>query len=192
LIAILIENNKQRIVGSVVLLVLAIILSPVIFDGQGSYESQLVSRIPDEPVVEILAEPVQVRPVIIADTENNKLAVIDEEVISSEDTPPIPSLPENSELDDQIPGLDASGLPRGWSIRLGSFAEVTNASNLVDRLRQSGYKAYTNIITNPAGDLTSVLVGPWLDPDLADKYREELQDEFMLAGVVVRYEINQQ
>jgi len=192
LTTILIEPNKERIVGSIVLLVLAVILSPVIFDGQGSYESQLVSRIPDEPLVEILASPVQVRPIIIADTENTELAGIDEEVISSEDTLPNPTLAENSELDDQIPGLDSSGLPRGWSIRLGSFAETTNASNLVDRLRQSGYKAYTNIITNPAGDLTSVLVGPWLDPSLADKYREELQDEFMLAGDVVRYEINQQ
>ncbi len=191
MIAILIETNKQRIVGSAVLLTLAIILSPVIFDGQGSYESQLVSRIPDEPLVEILAEPVQVRPVIIADTENAELIGADEEVIFSEDTPPTSSLAENSELDDSVLGLDASGLPRGWSIRLGSFAETTNASNLVERLRQSGYKAYTNIITNPSGDLTSVLVGPWLDPSLANKYREELQDEFMLAGDVVRYEINQ-
>jgi cell division septation protein DedD len=41
------------------------------------------------------------------------------------------------------------------------------------------------------GDLTSVLVGPWIDRGAVDEYQQELQDEFMLPGDIVLYEIDQ-
>jgi DedD protein len=43
------QSTRQRIVGAVVLLVAALILLPVIFDGQGSYQAPLESRIPAPP-----------------------------------------------------------------------------------------------------------------------------------------------
>ena len=196
----MIRNNKHRIVGASVLLLLALILFPIIFDGQGSYQSQLTSRIPIEPVVSILQEPVQVRPVIIADTENDQplrqeqesnIDTTDASFGESRDSAPAGIIEEEDvEVSDQNRSLDAAGLPQGWSVRLGSFAETSNANNLVDRLQSAGYKAYTNIIPREAGNLTSVLVGPWIDRSVADKYREQLQDEFMLAGDIIRYEID--
>ncbi|HAT25758.1 MAG TPA: hypothetical protein DCS89_01995, partial [Gammaproteobacteria bacterium] len=63
------QGTKQRIVGTVVLLTLAFIFLPIVFDGQGSYEPAMTSRIPDSPQVSILPEPVQSRPIIIAETE---------------------------------------------------------------------------------------------------------------------------
>ena len=194
----MIRDNKHRIVGASVLLLLALILFPIIFDGQGSYQSQLTSRIPIEPVVSILQEPVQVRPVIIADTENGQPlrqeSNIDTTAASfgeSRDSSPAGIIVEEDvEVSDQNRSLDAAGLPQGWSVRLGSFAETSNANNLVDRLQSAGYKAYTNIIPREAGNLTSVLVGPWIDRSVADKYREQLQDEFTLAGDIIRYEID--
>ena len=44
-------------------------------------------------------------------------------------------------------------------------------------------------IDNTQGKLTSVFVGPWLNRDLVDQYKEELQEEFRLAGDIVRFEI---
>jgi len=41
------QGTKQRIVGTVVLLTLAFIFLPIVFDGQGSYEPAMTSRIPD-------------------------------------------------------------------------------------------------------------------------------------------------
>jgi len=194
----LIRNNKERIVGASILLLLALILFPIIFDGQGSYQSQLTSRIPIEPAVSILQEPVQVRPVIIADTENDQPSKqegnIDTATVSfggSGDSYSTVTIEEEDvEISDQSRSLDAVGLPQGWSIRLGSFAETSNANNLVDRLQTAGYKAYTKFILREAGNLTSVLVGPWVDWSVADKYRKQLQDEFMLAGDIIRYEID--
>lgn len=60
------QATKQRIAGSVVLIALALIFLPIIFDGQGSYESQISSRIPPAPIIIPMANPVPTRPVIIA------------------------------------------------------------------------------------------------------------------------------
>ena len=59
----------------------------------------------------------------------------------------------------------------------------------MERLRGAGYKAYMRNIDNTQGKLTSVFVGPWLNRDLVDQYKEELQEEFRLAGDIVRFEI---
>ena len=77
----------------------------------------------------------------------------------------------------------------GWSIRLGSFAEKQNAINLVERLHESEYKAYTREFNNSAGELVSVFVGPWIDKSIAEDYLSELEDKFRLAGDIVRYEV---
>ena len=71
------------------------------------------------------------------------------------------------------------------------FAQEENANNLLQRLQEAGYKAYTRNIDNSQGKLTSVFVGPWLSRDLVERYKEELQEEFRLAGDVVRFEIEQ-
>ncbi|NKB31843.1 MAG: hypothetical protein GKR91_01955 [Pseudomonadales bacterium] len=186
------QGTKQRIVGTVVLLALALIFLPIIFDGQGSYQTQLSSRVPAEPIIPILPEPTQDRPVIVADSieadpEESAEAAIPEE--TNEDTVQVTT--SEPAFTREIPQLDAAGLPQGWSVRLGSFAQEENANNLMDRLQASGYKAYTRNIRNTQGSLTSVFVGPWLDRNLVDQYKEELQDQFRLAGDIVRFEIEQ-
>ncbi len=62
------QSTKQRIVGTVVLLALALIFLPIIFDGEGSYQTTISSRIPATPNVSVLPEPTQSRPVILADS----------------------------------------------------------------------------------------------------------------------------
>ena len=63
------QSTKQRIVGTVVLLALALIFLPTIFDGEGSYQPAISSRIPATPNVTVLSEPIQSRPVILADND---------------------------------------------------------------------------------------------------------------------------
>ena len=63
------QDTKQRVVGTVVLLACCMIFLPIVFDGEGSYEPALTSRIPDPPQITILPEPKQTRPIIIADSD---------------------------------------------------------------------------------------------------------------------------
>lgn len=240
------QSTKQRVVGSVVLLALALIFLPIIFDGEGSYQRQLTSRIPNPPEIEPLPEPVQTRPRIIADSdeinltqeqlqsnrpeaesdaitaaageveESNQIDATSTAAIepdsddaaasvneqSFEDL--IQSLASTSESDDEIavvtsqpafsrletPELDQRGLPQSWSVRLGSFSDAENARKLVNELLDADYKAYTRTMRREQGDLTAVFVGPWVDRLRVDEYKQKLEDEFQLNGMVVRFEID--
>ena len=179
----MVYNKKQRIVGTIVLMALVGVLFPVIFDGGDTFQAELESRIPPEPQFSLLPEPNPTRPVIIADADTDAGAEEGQSEISEKDGQII-SQSEEDEAD-----LDLSPMLSGWSIRLGSFAEKQNATNLVERLHESEYKAYTREFNNSAGELVSVFVGPWIDKSIAEDYLSELEDKFRLAGDIVRYEV---
>jgi len=176
-----------------VLLALALIFLPIIFDGQGSYQAQLSSRIPDEPIIPVFPEPTQFRPVVIADVEVSPSTELEEvgNTAINETEDPVPVITSEPAYTREVPRLDEAGLPQGWSVRMGAFAEEDNALNLMERLRAAGYKAYIRSGENSQGSLTRVFVGPWLDRELVDQYQEELRNEFSLAGDIVRFEIEQ-
>ncbi|MDO8271269.1 MAG: SPOR domain-containing protein [Gammaproteobacteria bacterium] len=179
------QNTKQRIVGSVVILVAAVVLLPVLFDGQGSYDMPLESRIP-APV--LFPEPPRIvpeRPVVIADTDQIRVAAVasPEPIVVATVTEPVatPAV--------EAPKLDSTGLPEGWSVRLGSFSRAANAKSLVERLQARGHRAYMREVRTEQGALTAVFVGPGVDRAVMQQLQRQLLDEFELSGIVVRYEI---
>ena len=206
------QNTKQRIVGTVVLLTCCMIFLPIVFDGEGSYEPALTSRIPDPPQITILPEPKQTRPVIIADSDIPAVAPsatdVDQTVstkqasdtgadtalnIAQEDTDTVPkiseSVPARTGHEGTLPQLGVDGLPTGWSVRLGLFSNADNAAVLLERLQNAGYRAYIREIESDEGQLRGVFVGPWLNRELSAGYQSSLQREFQLAGIVVPYEM---
>ena len=185
------QGTKQRIVGTVVLLALALIFLPFIFDGQGSYQGPISSRIPEPPAVPVLSEPVQSRPVIIADVEEETAAAEAEPGTEPAAEDSVQITTSEPAFTREPPRLNNSGLPEGWSVRLGSFSDSANATNLLQSLQAAGYKAYTRVLSSDQGSLTGVYVGPWVDRARVDNYQKQLQDEFQLAGIVVRYELEQ-
>jgi DedD protein len=190
------QGTKQRIVGSVVLLAVALIFLPIIFDGQGSYSSPVTSRIPAQPTITVFPEPLQTRPVILADSEAIEIDTAvstdnEAEVEAAAEPDAVAVVTSQPAFTRQTPSLDSAGLPQGWSVRLGSFSDASNASNLVARLQAAGYKAYSRRIDNAQGELTGVYVGPWLERSIVEEYQQRLQEEFQLAGIIVSYEIQQ-
>ena len=188
------------------------IFLPIVFDGEGSYEPALTSRIPDPPQITILPEPKQTRPVIIADSDIPALAPsatdVDQTVsakqasdtgadtalnIAQEDTDTVPkiseSVPARTGHEGTLPQLGVDGLPTGWSVRLGLFSNADNAAVLLERLQNAGYRAYIREIESDEGQLRGVFVGPWLNRELSAGYQSSLQREFQLAGIVVPYEM---
>ena len=190
------QGTKQRIVGTIVIASLALIFLPIIFDGQGSHQTQTASRIPEQPVVPILPEPQQSRPVIISDvdlvvTETKPEPERVTKTIEESASDLIEVSASESGFTRDIPTLNSAGLPNGWSIRLGSFSEASNATNLMQRLQTAGYKAYIRDIDSEQVELTGVFVGPWLERTLVNDYIDQLRDEFQLEGMVVRYQLKQ-
>lgn len=219
------QSTKQRVVGIAVILIAAVVLLPVLFDGQGSYELPIESRIPEPSPFPTPPRIIPERPVIVADSavpevdtdapvepSDQDQIVVNAEIPAAEipASPPVDtdnSAPvsiddiiaslnldaaqRDTEVNDAAPKLDADGLPEGWSVRLASFSNDANALNLVERLQGAGHRAYTRKIASAQGPLVAVFVGPGVDRAAVQQLQQQLQQEFQLSGIVVRYEIEE-
>ncbi len=86
------------------------------------------------------------------------------------------------------PSVEAKGLPVAWVIQCGSFGQQSNADKLVERMRQSGYKAYSEKVERRGTTLYRVLVGPTLNRERAEALRVEINRRFALKSILSRFE----
>lgn len=214
------QSTKQRVVGIAVIVIAAVVILPVLFDGQGSYELPIESRIPEPTPFPTPPRIIPERSVIAADAQpevgaDSPVEPIAQDQVASDAE--VASVEPNSDPDedngavsiddiiaslnldaaqrddaaDIAPGLNADGLPEGWSVRLASFSNEANARNLVDRLQNQGHRAYTRQIASSQGPLVAVYVGPGVDRAAVQQLQQQLQEQFQLAGIVVPYEIEE-
>lgn len=201
---------KQRLVGTLVLGALALILIPMLLDGEGVEAPPMTATIPPAPGIDTTPVPAPVRPVIRADEiavplivpADSESAVAVEET-GVEETAGIPAeIPQEpdpaSEVavtvdapppDPEQPRLDTQGLPESWSVRLGSFGDRRNAEALHERLVAAGYKAYLRSLRGGNGGLTGVYVGPLMTRGEANRLQAELVLAFELNGIVERFTV---
>jgi DedD protein len=194
------QGTKQRVVGTIVLLALALIFLPLIFDGDGSYQRPLSSRIPTPPEVQAMPTAVPQRVVIpaeravIASTiEDNNVVLTEPIPISSGNNTPTPDtagpVPANADEKPTSILIETTGLPAGWSVRLGTFSNTENARNLSQRLASRGYKVYSRQVDTTQGTLTAVFVGPQVERDRAEELKQTLEREFQLTGMIERFTV---
>jgi DedD protein len=237
---------KQRLVGTLVLGSLALILIPLLLDGEGVERPPLSVNTPPAPLIDTtpLADPI--RPAItgddiveafdISDALDGEfaqdLAGDDAEAPAAEEreaspapavaaapvpapanpvaaTPPpapkpaTPAAPQSSQTAQSTqaaptpssastPALGASGLPEGFTVRVGSFGNRANADALVARLVAAGQKAYIRPVQTAQGPLSAVFVGPVATRNEANRLQGELKSRFQLSDAIVqRYDIGQ-
>ena len=85
---------------------------------------------------------------------------------------------EKSSVPPAEPSSEARGLPVAWVIQCGSFGQQANAEKLAKRLRDGGYKAYTEPLKRSSGTLYRVLVGPALNRERAESLQAEINRRF--------------
>jgi DedD protein len=171
------NSFKQRLLGAVILICIAMILWPVIFSEGVSPVPDRRSQIPEMPTFEkyTVVEP---------------LRVDDIEPAPSAEPPAENPLPEPSTISsvDETPKLDQRGIPEAWVLQVASFSKADSAEELKEALQTKGYKAFTRKITGKADAATRVYVGPKLTRDAFSKDKIAIDKEFMLNTIVVRYE----
>jgi DedD protein len=209
------KGRKRRVVGTIVLLALALIILPQLFDGEGGYQPQVESRIPERPIITLLPQPQQSRPVMVGDVPSR--AVVDNPTVaasasnasnSSEREPRIIEFPQSNQLStaesqantvaeaeiardaeaDANPSLNAAGLPDGWVVQLGTFGDLDNASTLLRELLADDYRAYERKSQRDGREMSTILVGPVIDRAEADRLLTELAAKLNLTPLVKRYE----
>jgi len=172
---------KQRLIGAVVLTALAIIIVPVLLDGDEQERGSVTRKIPPRPAMQV--EPF---------TRQDLLAEIDRMEAESAAKLPEKNEPRTTVIKpqdaDQL-SLDENGLPIGWTLQVGSFKEEENAIRLRDKLRDGGFRAYRTSVQTDVGMTSRVLVGPMLQRSKLAAISSEIEAEFGLLGQIIRYKV---
>lgn len=187
------EQIKQRLVGAVVLVSLAVIFIPMLLDGgDDSSMPRFGSNIPEQPQLdfeplEIPLQPVESapdRPRIIDKAEAPPPETEPEPPKSAEPVKPPPTLTAKEEP--VSPGKSAdSDEPVTWVVQVGSFGQSDNALALRDRLRKNGFTAFVEKYRDGGKTSYRVRVGPELKRSTAERHLEQLQEKLQLKGIIM-------
>jgi len=188
----------QRIVGALVLVALAVIFVPMLFNrgDDGRRVEVAAPAMPETPVMpETEMQPVEV-PEPAGQPFPEEFEIIDErdetvaETAPSEPVAPAPSEPEPAPSTAEAPEpprpeqhLDAANLPVSWSVQLASLSSRESAEALRTKLRSQGYNAYLRTFEG----MNRVFVGPLIERTEANRLRDVLERQHKLNGFVVRF-----
>lgn len=192
--ALLDKGLKQRIVGALVLLALAVIFVPMLLSGKGQQHVVEV-QVPPMPEPEALSESIveslqtsdlQAAEPILAEAEDQWQVVPEpvapEPVAAPKSVAPKQAAPAVTAA--PVSRLDDQHLPISWSIQLASMSNAANAQNLQDTLRAQGHKAYVR----RAQGMQRVFVGPFIERSAAEQVKAQINQKLRLNGFVVRFE----
>ncbi len=85
--------------------------------------------------------------------------------------------------------LDANGLPIGWSLQVGSFSQLENATTFKQRLRDTGFSTYVTEAEIGTGTSYRVMVGPMLHRGKLEELSDQIETSFDVKGRIVRYRV---
>lgn len=210
--AMLDSGTKQRIVGALVLVALAVIFLPMLLSRPDELRHVVVDApsIPAKPVT----PEIEMQPVIVPDPQElpqepvpgdsapaeqaQAQAPVEQPIVelpASEppaSTPPPVVQPTPSKPAEVAPPpqkapaerLDVNSLPVSWSVQLASLSSRPGAETLQKTLRAQGYNAYIRT----ADGMNRVFVGPLVERVEADRLRDQLNRQHKLNGFVVRFQ----
>lgn len=210
------DGLKQRLVGAVVLVAVAVIFVPSLFDNSGRRSVDLTTQVPPEPVV--VAEPLELPPptpppvVRPAKPLAENYPHIPESAPETDSTSPSPDPAPTSDHASQAataspqptsseaaiaeptppakePVLNEEGIPNAWSIQVGSFKEAERAEAFLETIRSKGYaRSYVHKGTAAGATVYRVFVGPKINRQTALDEKARLDKEFNISSLIVRFE----
>ena len=207
--ALLDKAYKQRMVGALVLVALAVIFLPMLFSREDE-QRQVTVEAPAAPQAPAVPQ-VQVEPVVVPEPQTLPQEPVpsDDEIAQQEasSTPIAPSAPAAkpaapvpvakpatapTQPITAAPGkpdttqsrVDANGLSVSWSVQLASLSSRAGAESLQKSLRSQGYNAYIRSVDGK----NRVFVGPLIERAEADRLRDLLSRQQNLKGFVLRFQ----
>lgn len=199
------DGLKQRLVGAIVLVAVAVIFLPTLLDRETRRTVDLSTQIPPEPtivaeVVEV-AEPVAPQGVPAAKplAENYPHEPVEaqpeadspaSENPSGEQAPPATAeAPEARQAESSIepPALNAEGVPDGWSLQVASFSSAERAQAMLEQLQAEGFKSYVRSAKMSQGTVHRVFVGPKINRAAAEAEKRNVDQRFKTNALVVEF-----
>lgn len=166
------DGLKQRLIGAIVLLAIAVIFIPALFDRQTITPVDRVSQIPPMP-------PIEIEPIVVAEPPKVlSPAPEPEEMFVPEASKPEPEIIEPSPLND-------NGVPRGWMLQVVSYKEEKKAINFRDKLIADGYRASYRKTKTSKGRRYRVYLGPKIDKRAILAIKKEIEEKYKLQSILL-------
>ena len=207
------DGLKQRIIGALVLVSLAVIFVPMMFDEPHSERETTDIKIPEEPPFPEVdmpepdtSEPPEYR--IEELDEAPEAGTVSGSGTSEAEQPSSETASANSTSSDQVGSAKAPSesatqaadseemasepvsaeftrsLDGAWVVQLGSFGSRENATGLQERVREKGYSSHLQSVTRGDTELTRVFSGPFAEKAEAEKAKQVLDKAFGLNSLV--------
>ena len=184
------QRLKERITGTTVLVLLAVVLIPLVLDDSRVVETGITTtNIPEKPDEEFTTRLVPI-------PEQDDIVPVEEEADDSPARAAVGANPEQPEIAaEPEPVADVAGAEAGtagltgWVVQVGSFSRK-NADSLNARLHAEGYPSYVvdEPVTAKDGSLLyRVRIGPEVLRSEALKLKAEIKKEMDLDGFVLNY-----
>lgn len=189
-------NLKQRLIGAVVLIVLAVVFLPMIFNNKGEKLPETIVTVPLEPtkpeqpaaqsppdIVTTTPEVVTTndtiqpeQPTINNNTTNTVTATTAAGTTVPTTTAPLATKPVASQPNDQ-------GITATWVIQVVAVSNLQNAEAFTDKLRKANY----NASTRSSGNIHRVFVGPFIDKAEAARVQQSIAKQFKEKGFITEF-----
>lgn len=175
---------KQRLIGALVLIVLAVVFLPMIFNNKGDKIPETVVTTPPEPTKPVT--PVnQTSHVPVATPQTS----VNQPVVTTDNTPqptatptqPVATAPVTQPTDKPVVATpSANGLTPTWTIQVAAVTNLQNAESFMEKLRKANYNAYIR----SEGSVHRVFVGPFIEKTVATKTQQQIQKQFNEKGII--------
>lgn len=195
------EQIKQRLVGAVVLVSLAVIFIPMLLDGgNNSSMPRFGSNVPQQPDLDFEPLEIPLQPIEPIPEERPRVIHKAEEPLApakaaehpKQTEAPEPAVkpaatvpPKPAVTTEQKPATQEA--PVAWVVQVGSFGQSANAMALRDKLRQNGFTAFVEKYRDNGKTSYRVRVGPELKRETAEKQLEQLKQKLQLKGIIMEH-----
>jgi DedD protein len=184
------QRARHRLLGAAVLVVLAVIGFPFLFDTQPRTVSvDIAVEIPDKNKSRSPANPVEAAPTpvasptplppeqglsakeeVVAPTAANAAKPAPVAPAVPVTSPPPPAKAETHKAEpDKPPTAEAKDGAARFVVQVGAYADADKAREVRRKLEKAGLKTYTHVAETKEGKRTRVRLGPFATRDEADK-----------------------
>ena len=188
------KQARHRLIGATVLVLIAVLGFPVVFDTKPrevstniriempQRESVSPTQAPTVPIAEKKETPVN--PVVVDQTQPSVIETPkapQEEILSSK---PEEVTPASNAATAPSKASSKESTPERFIVQFGAFSEESKVSEVRAKLEKSGIKTYTHVAKTPEGKRTRVRAGPFATRDEALKVIEKTKS-LQLNAVVL-------
>lgn len=198
------EALKKRLIGAVVLLAIAAILWPLVFDSADQIKLGEQSKIPPKPEVK------RWQPVAVPEPDADKVgwpgrqaavndkrdSDTDKEKAAATKTQAHARAAEQSEKKKRgepvaektnEAGQEQDMFRPAWVVQVASLSDRNGARQLVEKLRARNYRAYSEVIERSGKRSYRVLIGPKFDKRKAVSIKQEIDKSEKVDSLVLNF-----